>query len=104
MIEACWPWMKKRTTVRGAPRDKKTGVARWLHAWDELEQTKIQSWIERIPFHIQEIIRLGGGNEYIEGRRLKRDYKGQRLKGQLSRREDLGDSGWVDAENEWIDI
>ncbi|EAA57826.1 predicted protein [Aspergillus nidulans FGSC A4] len=26
-IEPCWAWMKKRTTSRGAPRDKKTGEA-----------------------------------------------------------------------------
>jgi len=31
-------------------------------------QEKIQAWIERIVIHIQEVIRLDGGNEYQEGR------------------------------------
>jgi hypothetical protein len=30
-------------------------------------QACIQRWIERIPYHIQEIIRLKGGNDYKEG-------------------------------------
>jgi len=38
----------------------------WFQAWDELEQWRIQSWIERIPRHIQEVIRLEGDN-YREG-------------------------------------
>jgi hypothetical protein len=29
----------------------------------------IQSWIKAIPGHVKEIIRLGGGNEYKEGRK-----------------------------------
>ena len=33
-----------------------------------MKQEKIQSWIERIPRHIQEIIRLEGDNSYREGR------------------------------------
>jgi hypothetical protein len=40
----------------------------WRKAWDELDQNRIREWIERIPFHIQEVIRLEGGNEYQEGR------------------------------------
>jgi hypothetical protein len=41
--------------------------------------------------HIQEVIRNEGGNEYKEGRedRDTRSWKGKRLKGQLSTREDL---------------
>lgn len=88
MIEPCWPWLKKRTTLRGAPADKKTAKASWLKAWDDLPQHQIQQWIERIVHHIQEVIRLEGGNEYKEGRtgQDKRDWKGKRLKGKLSRR------------------
>ena len=29
----------------------------------------IQAWIERIPWHIEQIIELEGGNEYKEGRK-----------------------------------
>ena len=38
----------------------------WTNCWEEMEQKKIQAWIERIPIHIQEVIRLEGGNEYKE--------------------------------------
>ncbi|BCR99663.1 uncharacterized protein AKAW2_50005S [Aspergillus luchuensis] len=92
-IEAAWPWMKRRTTSRGAPRDKKTAEEAWFKAWEELSQEKIQHWIERLMRHIQEIIRLEGGNEYKEGRTGsdKREWKGVRIKGYLSKREDLGE-------------
>ena len=33
-----------------------------------MPQKKIQAWIERIMIHIQDVIRLDGGNEYKEGR------------------------------------
>jgi hypothetical protein len=83
--------MKRRTTARGAPRDKKTVTVFWLQAWKDLPQEKIQQWIERIPRQIQEIIRLEGGNEYKEERTGKesRSWKGQRIKGKLSTRQDL---------------
>jgi hypothetical protein len=32
-----------------------------------MSQARIRRWIERIPYHIQEIIRLDGGNDYKEG-------------------------------------
>jgi hypothetical protein len=34
-----------------------------------LPQSKIQKWIEAIPYYIKEIIRLEGGNKYKEGRK-----------------------------------
>jgi hypothetical protein len=40
----------------------------WSKAWKDLEQEKIQAWIERIPEHIEKIIELEGGNNYKEGR------------------------------------
>lgn len=41
----------------------------WLHCWDkELSMRRIRAWIERIPRHIEEVIRLKGGKEYREGR------------------------------------
>jgi len=33
-----------------------------------MPQKQIQEWIERIPRHIQEVIRLKGSNDYKEGR------------------------------------
>jgi hypothetical protein len=33
-----------------------------------MEQERIQAWIERVPIHIHEVIRLEGGNEYKESR------------------------------------
>ena len=73
----------------------------WLQAWADLPQAKIQSWIERIPRHIQEIIHLKGGNEYPEGRKaFKRDFAGLRLKGKLSSHAYLHPQGKQDNEQE----
>ncbi|CBF83503.1 uncharacterized protein ANIA_03048 [Aspergillus nidulans FGSC A4] len=82
-IEPCWAWMKKRTTSRGAPRDKKTGEAEWRQAWADLPQETIQHWIERLIRHIQIVIELEGGNEYKEGREDcdTRSWAGRRIKG-----------------------
>jgi transposase len=66
-IEPAWPWLKRRITSRGAPRDKKTGKEVWIKAWNDLPQVHIQQWIERLIRHIQEVIDLEGGNEYQEG-------------------------------------
>jgi hypothetical protein len=58
----------------------------WIQTWSDLLQSQIQAWIERIPYHIQEIIRCKGGNEYKEGRKeFKRSWAGTRLKGKLSK-------------------
>jgi hypothetical protein len=88
MIEPCWMWLKRHTTIRGAPANKKTARAVWLQTWKDLPQEHIQHWIERIMHHIQEVIRLEGGNEYKEGRITtnSRSWKNKRIKGQLSRR------------------
>jgi len=92
MIEPCWYWMKRKTTVRGAPRTTKKMRAAWLKAWNDLPQRQIQAWIERIIRHIKEVIRLEGGNEYREDRtdHDNRLWKGRRLKGQLSESVFLG--------------
>jgi hypothetical protein len=67
-IEPCWPWMKRRTTRKGAPKSRAEAIQAWEECWKELPQDKIQALIERIPIHIQKIIKLEGGNEYREGR------------------------------------
>jgi transposase len=68
MIEPCWAHMKRDTTKKGAPTSRAEMEKAWLKAWEDLEQTRIQQWIERIPRHIQEVIRLQGDNCYKEGR------------------------------------
>lgn len=67
-IEPCWPWMKRETTRKGAPSARKEAIQKWEECWDDLPLEAIQRWIERIPRHVQEIIKLEGGNEYQEGR------------------------------------
>ena len=68
MIELCWPWMKRRTTRKGAPKSRPQGIQSWEKCWEDVPQIQIQAWIERIPRHIKMIIKLEGGNEYKEGR------------------------------------
>jgi hypothetical protein len=75
-IEPCWMWMKRKTTEKGPIRGKKNLTKAWSECWAAMPQDRIQAWIERIPGHIQEILNLGGGNQYKEGR----------LKGQEKRR------------------
>ena len=67
-IEPCWPWMKRLTTKKGAPKSRQEAIQAWKAAWKELPQEKIQAWIERISYHVQKIIELEGGNEYKERR------------------------------------
>ena len=68
---------------------------RWLNTWHELFQKKIQAWIERIPQHIEEIIRVKVDNTYKKGRIRKdtRDWKAdgtRRLAGKLTKRVNFG--------------
>ena len=45
----------------------------------------VRKWIEAILHHVQEIIRLEGGNEYSEGwKAFKREWKGRWTLGKLS--------------------
>lgn len=67
-IEPAWMYLKKSTTVRGAPRDKKSLTAAWLSAWQSLSQQRIQQWVERIPHNVQRVIELQGDNCYREGK------------------------------------
>ncbi|KAL6352059.1 hypothetical protein LRP88_14872 [Fusarium phalaenopsidis] len=67
-IEPAWPYLKRITTKKGAPKSRREAIRAWQAAWKELPQEKIQAWIERIPTHVKKIIELEGGNEYKEGR------------------------------------
>jgi len=68
MIEPCWIYMKRQTTKKGAAKNRAEAIRKWQQCWDEIPQEQIQAWIERIPEHIQQVIKLEGGNEYKEGR------------------------------------
>ena len=83
-IEKAWPWLKQSTTIRGCPPSKAKLTKVWEQHWKDLPQEQIRKWVEAIPRHIQEIIRLEGGNEYKEGRAVKRSYTGKRRVGTLS--------------------
>lgn len=66
-IEPAWMWMKRDTTKKGALTSRKAAEVAWIKSWKQMPQERIQRWIERIPFHIQHIIKLEGGNDYKEG-------------------------------------
>ena len=84
-IEKAWFYLKQVTTSRGPPKDKIALEHAWLQAWRQLSLAMVRKWIEAIPHHIQEIIRLEGGNEYPEGRKaFKREWKGRRTLRKLS--------------------
>jgi hypothetical protein len=67
-IEPCWLVLKRRTIRRGPPLTRAVAEKVWSKAWKDLEQEKIQVWIERIPEHIEKIIELEGDNNYKEDR------------------------------------
>ena len=76
MIEPAWADVKRVTTQKGAPKTRAEAERAWRRAWEELEQWRIQAWIERIPRHIKEVIRCEGGSEYREGAaECQRDWK-----------------------------
>ena len=61
--------MKRETTKHGGFTSKAKMKAAWLKCWKEMPQEKIQAWINRIYDHVQEVLRLKGGNNYKEGRK-----------------------------------
>jgi transposase len=72
MIEPCWPWMKRETTKKGAPKTRAEAIRVWENCWKSLTQERIQAWVERIVEHVQQVIKCEGGNEYKEGRKSKK--------------------------------
>ena len=69
MIEPAWAYLKRVTTKKGPLKTRKETIKAWTKAWEELEQSRIQAWIERIVDHLEEIRKLEGRNHYCEGRR-----------------------------------
>ncbi|EDN03647.1 predicted protein [Histoplasma mississippiense (nom. inval.)] len=57
-IEPAWTWMKRKTTVKGAPQNRAAAIAIWERTWRDLPQEQIQAWIERIPVHIKKVIEI----------------------------------------------
>jgi hypothetical protein len=84
MIEPAWNYLKRKTTEKGAPRTREAMEKAWLEEGEQLPQAQIQAWIERIPVHIQEILRLEGGSGYREGRSGEKKHTIW-LKGKLSK-------------------
>ncbi len=68
MIEPGWFWMKEKTTEDDAQLKRPEMIKSWKQTWKDMEQSRIQAWIERIPVHIQRVLVLKGDNNYIEGR------------------------------------
>lgn len=109
--EPAWFWMKKRTTKQGAATHRKEMEKKWYKGWQDLPQEQIQRWIRAIPDHIQEIIRLNGGNEYKEGEQgYKRSWAGHRIKGIKSSHQFVDrdiqqttDAQDTQDDNEWLD-
>ena len=59
--------LKRVTTKKGAPTSRIAAKKAWCEAQVELEQWRIQAWIERIERHIHKVIRLKGDNNYRKG-------------------------------------
>ena len=59
--------LKRVTTKKGAPTSRIAAKKAWCEAQVELEQWRIQAWIERIERYIHKVIRLEGDNNYREG-------------------------------------
>ena len=62
----CWAYLKRITTKNGPLTSRKAAEVAWTKAWKDLEQWRIQRWIEQIPHNIEQILKLEGGNEYLE--------------------------------------
>ena len=67
MIEPCWPYMKHMTTRKGPLTNRKDAEREWRKCWAELEQGRIQQWIERIIRHVKLVNDLHRDNNYREG-------------------------------------
>ena len=67
MIEPSWFHLKRVITKRGAPASRIAAEEVWIRAWKDLEQKRIQTWIQQIMRHVKKIIELEDGNDYREG-------------------------------------
>ena len=93
--------MKRKTTYYGVPTSIGKLQTSWKKEWKALPTEKRHIWILGVMANIQKVIELEGGNEYIEGRGLKRSYRGSRKIGELSTHCYINgaDETWEDDEN-----
>jgi hypothetical protein len=69
--------MKRKITRLETSRSRTAIIKAWIECWTkQLNQDRIQRWIERISRHIQQIIELDESNEYRENKKddLIRSY------------------------------
>jgi hypothetical protein len=59
--------MKRKTTAKGPPTNRKDAEKVWLKCLKELEQGRIQRWSEHIVQHVKKVNDLLGDNNYQEG-------------------------------------
>ena len=53
MIEPCWFYLKRQVWTPAIHHEM---IACWEEEWENLDQERIQRWVERIHHHIQEVI------------------------------------------------
>lgn len=82
-MEPPWGLMKKRISKKVYQKTAKVLMKRWPEEWKNLEQEKLQRYVERLPGHIRWVIRLAGGNEYKEGTEPPPLPEGQREPGDI---------------------
>ena len=74
-IELAWPFLKRKTTAKGAPKSRAEGIKAWEKAWKDLPQSTLQRFVERLQVHVAKVIELEGSNEYREGRGIRRERR-----------------------------
>ena len=67
--------MKRETTKKEGGTSKKQMKIDWINCWDNMPAEKRHAWVERVYYHVKEVIRLEGGNEYKEGRLKGKEKK-----------------------------
>lgn len=102
-IEPCWFYLKRVITEKGPPANRAEAVERWTEAFKLMGIERVRVWIERILYHIQEIIRLEGGNEYKEGRAPRSDRPNSDWDGVFARKLKVEVNEDAEKEGLWED-
>lgn len=63
-IEPAWFHLKRDTTKRKALTSRPEAARAWMQGWTEMEQTRIDAWIDRIYNRVQWVYDHNGNNEY----------------------------------------
>ena len=64
MIEPAWFHLKRMVSAKKGLSNRAAAIKAWTEAWENLEQWRINRWIEKIVERVQKVIELKGGNEY----------------------------------------